>query len=188
NAAIHHGADEVCNGLDDNCNSATDEENALGCLAYYMDGDGDGFGTNDQMKCLCQPAGNLSATKGDDCNDAAQNANPTAPEMCDGIDNDCDGILDESGAMGCVNYYADADNDGYGAEGTTACLCGPSASHTTKIGGDCDDGDALIYLGANELCDGVDNDCDGTVDNDVTSIDWFEDADGDGFGDPDSST
>ena len=184
NPAMHHGAAEVCNGVDDNCNSAIDEEGADGCMVYYLDSDGDGFGQDGQTKCLCQPAGTFSATKGDDCNDAAQTANPLAQEMCDGIDNNCDSVADEPGAVGCVNYFSDTDFDGYGQQATAECLCGPSGTHTTKQGGDCDDGNASAYPGAQEICGGGDEDCDMLTDE-VGALGcqtYFKDGDGDGWG------
>ncbi|MGB0591638.1 MAG: MopE-related protein [Myxococcota bacterium] len=187
NAAMHHAAPEVCNGVDDNCNSAIDEEGAQGCDVYYLDGDGDGFGQTEQTKCLCQPAGTFSATKGDDCNDAAQTANPLAQEMCDGIDNDCDDVADEGGAVGCVNYFEDADFDGFGKQDTAECLCGPSGTHTTKQGGDCDDGNSAAYPGAQEVCGGGDEDCDLLTDE-VGALGcqtYFKDGDGDGWGNAD---
>lgn len=82
---------------------------------------------------------------GQDCDDTNPFVNPSATEECDGIDNNCDGVIDE----GCP-CTTDNDEDGYTDE-----ACG---------GDDCDDTNPLVYPGATEECDGVDNNCDEVVD------------------------
>jgi hypothetical protein len=85
-------------------------------------------------------------------------------EQCDGLDNNCNGAIDESGAHGCTEYWEDPDEDGYG-QGEPTCLCEPSADHTATRGGDCNEQNVTVNPGSTEICDGVDNDCDGAVDN-----------------------
>jgi hypothetical protein len=98
-----------------------------------------------------------------DCNDFDRTVNPGAPEVCDGQDNDCDGLADED-AVDQVTWYTDADNDGFGDEQTetTGCTQPPG---TVLVGGDCDDGRASVNPGASEVCDADDNNCDGLVDD-----------------------
>ena len=114
----------------------------------------------------------------EDCDDADASTNPGATEVCDGVDNDCDGAVDE-GVMD--TWYADADADGYGDPGAATDACDAPPGHAPTAT-DCDDTDPAVYPSAAERCDGVDNDCDGDVDEDVQGT-WFADADADGFGD-----
>ena len=85
--------------------------------------------------------------------------------MCDGLDNDCDGDIDEE-----VQdiFYIDADGDGFGDESDTQMACDSPMGYVPN-GNDCDDTDAYSFPGAIEFCDDVDNDCDGDVDEEVTS-------------------
>ncbi|HIA01623.1 MAG TPA: hypothetical protein EYN66_06885 [Myxococcales bacterium] len=184
NKDMHKGAEELCNGIDDNCNQVIDDQDAKGCFTFYLDFDGDTFGQKDLSKCLCKPEGQFSATKAGDCNDNEAKANPMALEICDLVDNDCNGEIDELGAMGCVSYYKDGDKDGYGSKGSQQCQCGPTKEFPVSKGGDCDDKNSNANPGAAEFCGGSDENCDGTVDEVGAKgcKNYYRDVDGDGWG------
>jgi hypothetical protein len=97
---------------------------------------------------------------------------PDAPESCDGLDNNCDGAIDEELTE---TWYADIDGDGFGdpAQVFEGCLA-PTPLYVAE-GGDCDEGEATIYPGAPTLCDGLDRDCDGLIDDDG-DLDGYADA------------
>jgi len=118
-----------------------------------------------------------------DCDDGEPAANPGATEVCDGIDNDCDDDVDGD-AVDASTWYPDADGDDFGGvPGVVACVA--PAGHVST-GGDCDDGDVNALPGGVEVCDGADNDCDGSTDGpDALDVGtWYPDADGDGYGAP----
>ena len=98
-------------------------------------------------------------TTADDCNDADASINPGATEICDGVDNNCDGETDE-GLLTPV--YADLDGDGFGAGAAVGGVCDASSLPEGQVldSTDCDDSDSSVNPGATELCDGLDNDCD----------------------------
>ena len=156
NAAVHPKAVETCNGQDDNCAGGTDEDVKT---TYYLDGDADGYGRSSVLACA-PPAGYV-ATKGD-CNDADASINPGASERCNGVDDDCDGTIDDA----TLTYYPDADGDGSGDEaGALVITCSEAApSGSVLVGGDCDDANSNVHPNLVELCDQLDNDCDGAVD------------------------
>jgi len=90
--------------------------------------------------------------------------------------------VDEADAVDAGTWYEDADGDGHGDAGTATVACDPPQGYVS-IGDDCDDGDASVYPGAVEQCDGIDNDCNGATDDNVLYLDYWPDADGDGYGD-----
>ncbi|TNE46183.1 MAG: hypothetical protein EP343_24830, partial [Deltaproteobacteria bacterium] len=127
-------------------------------------------------------------------------------EKCNGLDDDCDGYVDE-GLM-TKNYYVDNDKDTYGTgsaikvcekDSSTICKCtGGSGNTCTKVScfsktgyatraGDCNDNNKDIKPGASEVCDGVDNNCDGDIDNGLTKFSWYIDSDSDKYGDKSAS-
>ena len=118
-----------------------------------------------------------------DCDDGRKTVHPDAPELCDGLDNDCDEEIDED-ADEAQTWYADADGDGYGDLGTATTSCSAPEGYVADST-DCDDQETVVHPGAPEVCDGLDNDCDGRVDADaVDATLWSVDRDGDGYGDP----
>lgn len=158
---------EVCDAVDNDCDGAVDEEGAIGCAFYFPDNDGDGFGV-EPGKCLCMPFGPYKATNNADCDDSDGDVSPGAVERCNGTDDNCNGQTDEEGAQGCKTYYKDADNDGYGISSDHKCLCGPSGQYKATQGGDCNDSNGAVRPGAPEVCNGIDDNCDGLVDPEGT--------------------
>ncbi len=123
----------------------------------------------------------------EDCDDNDDTVYPEAEELCDGLDNDCDEIVDDN-ATDALTWYADADADGYGDAADTVQAC-EAPSGYIEDGTDCDDADALVNPDQIEICNaGVDDDCDGLIDDADEEVDlstglsWWTDADADGFG------
>ncbi|MFT5432635.1 MAG: streptogramin lyase [Myxococcota bacterium] len=104
--------------------------------------------------------------------------NPGAKENCStvGVDDNCSEGADETGAVGCVDYWFDEDSDGYGV-GDATCLCAPEGQFSAPAAGDCAPNNTDVSPGAVELCDDIDNDC-GGVDNgcDDDGDDWCDGA------------
>ncbi len=172
---INGGATEICDGVDNDCDGEIDEGVTS---TFYRDADGDGFGDADTATDSCEiPAGYVP--NANDCDDTQGDAFPGNPETCDGIDNDCDGTVDEDVT---ALYYADSDGDGFGdpAAGEAACT---QPSGTVTDNSDCDDTTAAAFPGNLEICDEIDNNCDGSVDEGVTTT-YYADLDGDSYGDP----
>jgi hypothetical protein len=125
---------------------------------YYADVDGDGYGNpNISQVASTQPAGYVK--QAGDCDDTRDNINPGAPEVCDGLDNDCNGQVDEGVK---TIFYADADGDGFGNIQATIEACSVPVGYVSNPS-DCNDADKTTYPGAPELCDGKDHNCDGKI-------------------------
>jgi hypothetical protein len=159
------GAPEVCgNGIDDNCNGSQNDAGATNCTKFFFDGDSDAYGLN-ISQCLCVAAGSYKAPQGNDCDDTNTAVNPGATEVCgDGIDNNCNVDQNDPGATGCKTFYFDSDADTYGLTALTKCLCVAADSYTAVQGGDCNDLSAVVNPGKPEICDNIDNNCNGQVD------------------------
>jgi hypothetical protein len=138
---VYPDADEICDTKDNNCDGKVDE-------GYDDDQDGyvDEFGEG----CLSNYPAELL-----DCNDQLAAIHPGHEELCDEMDNDCNGEID----------------DGLDNDGDTYRIC--------DLNADCDDEDSSVYPGAEEICDGKDNNCNSVIDDGVGTE--FLDQDGDGF-------
>ena len=185
-AAANPGASEICDGIDNDCDSTADEDDAEDAATWYADADNDGYGDASSSTLACsQPSGHVSDDT--DCDDGEAAANPGAAEVCDGIDNDCDGSADND-ATDASTWYADADSDGYGDASASSVACDQPSGYISDDS-DCDDGDAATHPGATEVCDGSDNDCDSSIDEDASDAStWYADSDSDGYGDASTSS
>jgi hypothetical protein len=143
NAEINPGAEEVCNLVDDNCDTQIDE--GLQNVTVYLDEDGDGHGVPDQtaLGCGANPG---YASVDDDCDDSDELAYPGAAELCNERDDDCDGDEDEGLRIIC----------GIGICRRTAESCFAS--------------ECIPGIPEVEQCNGLDDDCDVYVDEDSCPI------------------
>jgi hypothetical protein len=168
NPAVSPRAAERCNGRDDDCNGRAD----------YVIAPGDG--EDDDVDGYADPA---CGTSSPDCDDLSPWSNPGRAEICDMRDNDCNGLVDDGAEA--VRWYRDADRDGFGASGDEGILSCTPVPGRTPVPGDCDDTDPRISPAMADDCTGragVDDDCDGVIDNSTTPVGVFADADGDGWG------
>ncbi|MBO6933515.1 MAG: putative metal-binding motif-containing protein [Deltaproteobacteria bacterium] len=155
------GNPEICDaeGVDEDCDPATTGARDRDRDGYLDDGctlDGTGL----------------------DCNDLDASISPASSEVCNGVDDDCDGDVDEGVS---VEGFVDADADGRGDAERPMRAC-PGSVRFSLYGDDCDDSDPSVQPTQNEICDGLDNDCDEATDEDASAVLWYEDADGDGYG------
>ena len=148
-------------------------------VTYYADVDGDTYGNNGASVVSCTGAPFGYVAVGGDCDDNNGAINPGAAEICNGLDDDCDGTADDG--LTFLTYYVDGDGDNFGA-GPGTSSCSPIAGSVT-VDGDCNDANAAINPNAAEVCNGIDDDCDGTADDGLTFLTYYVDADGDTYGD-----
>ncbi len=151
------GIEELCDGVDNDCDGVTDEAEALDARTWYLDLDGDGFGAAEQRACARPWRG---VEEGGDCDDTDPLVSPAGQELCDGLDQDCDGQVDED-AADASSWYADEDGDGAGDAASSQRSCEQPEGFVADDQ-DCDDGEPLVAPGRVEVCgDGLDNDCSG---------------------------
>ncbi|MEE2752114.1 MAG: MopE-related protein [Myxococcota bacterium] len=167
---------------------------------WYEDADLDGFAGGALTREACDaPEGYYAEIS--DCDDLDASSYPGGTETCDGADNDCNGTVDDDPVDPSL-FFADADGDGYGDPATQVAACELPSGYVAN-GDDCDDADAqstqvasdvdcdgsptdedcdddapLIYPDAPELCDDIDNDCDGEVDEGLYKVQHYEWDDG----------
>ena len=176
-------AQEYCDGHDDNCDGVIDEDSALDAQDWYLDNDSDGFGDVSTTIHQCaQPSGYVLDNT--DCDDVRLETNPSAPEYCNSIDDNCDGSIDENSALDAQDWFVDGDGDGFGDVGDMLHQCEQPGGYVSD-NTDCDDTRADSNPNAQEYCDGHDDNCDGVIDEDsaLDAQDWYLDNDSDGFGD-----
>ena len=173
NAAINPGAAEACNGIDDNCNSMIDE--GVTPPIWYLDNDSDTYprNTNPAPVQQCDAPGSnwVSTVPGFDCNDNDAAINPGAAEACNGIDDNCNMMVDEG--VTPPTWYLDNDNDTYPRMSGPVVQCFAPGGNWVQDGTfpdfDCLDTNSSVNPGQPEVCgDGLDNDCNGMIDDSCT--------------------
>lgn len=152
NPSINPKASERCNQVDDNCNSAVDE-NVI--IWVYPDMDADGYGNQDAIPYkTCNPNEN-EVKNNTDCNDSDSTIHPGVAEILENdTDENCDGQID-------YTWYEDSDGDGFG-NAMVAFISASQPEGCVRDNTDCNDGNADIHPQAAEsACDDIDQDCDG---------------------------
>ncbi len=179
---VQAASEEIADGHDNDCDDRVDEGLAR---TVYRDADRDGYGDDRSTRSLIELTAGWVERAGD-CADGDADVHPEAADPCDGIDNDCDGKVDEEAPV----YYRDCDRDGYLGTRTAAACREPAAENgctwisrpaleTSEL--DCSDGNADVHPGAAEVCNNRDDDCNGTADQDLMTTRWYADCDGDGY-------
>ena len=154
---------------------------------FYIDEDGDFFGDSSATSTFACSAPENYIANNLDCDDTNANIKPGVVEICDGVDNNCDGNINEG--LATSTYFRDADGDGYGDASSTMDWCALPEGYVSR-NQDCDDSNASTSPEVEEICDdGIDNNCNGEVDENceeptATTTTYYLDSDGDGYGNP----
>ncbi len=169
---IAPGLTEVCDSKDNDCSGTVDDVIVL--PIWYTDADGDGYGNVAAATISsCDPGVGWASRIGD-CDDGDTNIFPTALERCNVLDDDCNGLVDDSTLWVNVVLYADGDGDGHGGIGGAPAVGCPTASGYSELQDDCDDLDSSVSPTRVEVCDGLDQDCDTEADEGCPVIERFE--------------
>lgn len=153
-----------CDGLDNDCDGLTDESFPVG---QPCDGDDEDLCPNGVFTCNRTNDGVVCV------------GDIPVQEACNGVDDDCDGLIDEEGATGCIYFYYDGDQDSFGSNVIPPrCLCSPGQvpKFTTTLSGDCGDSDPFVYPQAPEKCNDKDDNCDGNTDENFPNKGGFCDG------------
>jgi len=182
------GQGDACDGDVDGDGLADDVDN---CVDVKNEGqeDWDGDGEGDACDPDDDGDGDPDAV---DCAPFDPDISHFAAEACNGVDDDCDGDADEKNAEGCSLFYLDLDEDGFGSDSKSKCLCEADELYTATEGGDCGALAPNVYPGADEQCNNLDDNCDGDKDegfpdNDLDGLADCVDTDLDGDGVPNNS-
>ena len=155
--AVHPGATEICNDKDYNCDGMM---TGPAPVLWYQDADYDNYGNPSVTLLSCtSPYGYVANST--DCDDTDGNVYPGAPETCSDKDYNCDGMI--TGTTSPTLWYQDADYDGYGNPSVTLLSCTPPSGYVSN-NTDCNDNNFNVNPGAPEVCDNLDNNCNGMVD------------------------
>ena len=179
-ASAHPGASEVCDSVDvdEDCDGPADDADAgvdrSTMSHWYADADRDGYGDASLSTTQCNAPASYVGND-NDCDDTTAGRSPGRPEVCDAanVDEDCDGLADDddSAASGRTTWHRDGDGDAWGDPAATISRCDLAAGYAAD-GTDCDDGDATISPGTEEVCfDTIDQDCDGATRCDISNVD-----------------
>ncbi|MEQ1568307.1 MAG: putative metal-binding motif-containing protein, partial [Myxococcota bacterium] len=184
-AGVHPGASDPCgDGLDTDCGGA--DGDPTNSDPFFSDSDGDGYGDENGAPIYAcnQPADTTVEALATDCDDAVASVNPGAEEECNGVDDDCNDLLDDVDAVS--TWYRDVDIDGWGDEVVFVEIACPEGDEWSLDPGDCDDGDPAVHPDADEVCNGIDDNCNDLLDADddqVTDAAYgYVDRDEDGYG------
>lgn len=156
--SIRPGAIERCNGEDDDCDGQVDEDLRA---TWYLDVDADGYGDSFASIDTCAPPHDY-VIDGGDCDDTSPTVHPGAAERCNDVDDDCNGMVDDD-PVDPRTWYRDADDDSFGDPDVSVLRCDPPPGWVADAN-DCDDGDARVHPAAHEICNGLDDNCDGQID------------------------